>query len=63
MNIVNDQIAAESVNIDNAVYLGTHPTKEYEKWHESFKKREEFMTLKDHVTVGDTKRLTQKKSD
>ena len=33
VNIVNDQIAAESVNIDNAVEVGTQPTRQYEsKW-------------------------------
>ena len=33
VNIVNDQIAAESVNIDSTVELGTQPMKKYEsKW-------------------------------
>ena len=61
VNIVNGQIAAESVNIDNAIELGTQAMKQYEsKWPEGFNenisKVVDFMTdSKKRVKVGDTK--------
>ena len=61
VNIVNGQIAAESVNVDGAVKIGTQAMKQYEsKWPEGFNEKiskvVELMTeSKKHVKVGDLK--------